>query len=334
MHRRQVLAVLTALVAGCNGQETTTDTPTSTGTPTPTATETPTPTATETPTESPTPTATETPTPGAAERAGNEAIAEVQRTLDSVVATYGGARSDSILGTDASSTSFRGGRIEDSLSEAESELETARERAVTRSQQRTVERLAVTIRFLELATEAQVALTNAFFSLDRAREEIERERGNDARNSLDDMELERGFAENPFERIRAETDAESVSVISRIDTADYEAKVAQFDAEIREMPRLSSRVETLSRAVDRLRLARRRAENDAEDTAEAARNAENDLEAAESALQGFLDDLPEPGDSLRPITEQLISISAEKAADAREIAEAESTETSTPTESS
>jgi hypothetical protein len=156
MHRRQVLALLsvpvTGFAAGCGGQGTTeTETPTPTTTASPTDTETPTATATETPT------ATETATPGGPEREGNAAIAEVEKTLNNVVAVYGGPDSDSLLGTDASSAEFESGRIQGSLSEAEEELDVARERVVTRQQERTVDRLAVTIRFLDLATQIQIA---------------------------------------------------------------------------------------------------------------------------------------------------------------------------------
>ena len=326
MHRRRVLALLTAVVAGCSGQdaatETRTATPTAADTPSATDTQTATDTSTDTPTE------TGTATPGAPERAGNEAIAEVEKTLNSVVATYGGADSDSLLGADASSTDFRGGRIAGSLTEAETELETARERAVTRDQQRTVERLAVTIRFLELALQIQTGLGNAFFELERARNEIDQEDGGDARDNLSRLESERQLAIPLFESLRAETDAAAVSVISTIDTADYEAKVAQFDAEIAALGGLRSRLERLSRAVGLLAAARAQDRNNSESAGETARRAASDLDDAEASLRTFLDDLPEPADSLAGITEELIAITATKATAAREIAG----ETATPTE--
>ena len=324
MHRRQVLVLLSSLVAGCGGQDAATETPTATDTPTETPTDTPTETPTDTPTE--TPTDTQTATPGGPEREGNAAIAEVEKTLDSVVATYGGPDSDNIMGVDASTTDFRGGRIENSLTEAEEELETARERAVTREQERTVERLAVAIRFLDLATRIQVALGNAFFALDRARVRISREENGDARDSLVRMESERQIAVPLLEQLRSETDAASVSVISSIDTADYEAKVAQFDAELAVMSRLNPRADTLARAVGRLASARAQAQNNAEGASETARRAATELEDAEAALRAVLDGLSEPADSLEPITQQLVDIAATKAAEAREIAG----ETATP----
>jgi len=326
MHRRRVLALLAAAVAGCSGQDAATETQTATPTVADTPAATATQTATATPTESPTETGTAT--PGAPERAGNEAIAEVEKTLNSVVATYGGGDSDSLMGADASTTDFRGGRIAGSLTEAETELETARERAVTRDQQRTVERLAVTIRFLELALQIQTALGNSFFELERARNEIDQEDGGGARDNLSRMESERQLAMPLFESLRAETDAAAVSVISTIDTADYEAKIAQFDAEIAALGGLRSRLERLSGAVGRLAAARAQDRNNSESAAETAQRAASDLDDAEASLRTFLDELPEPADSLAGITEELIAITARKAAAAREIAGG----TATPTE--
>jgi hypothetical protein len=329
MHRRTVLALLTGLVAGCNAQDDTTATPT----PTPTPTEAPTPTATptETPTPTPTPTETGTPTPGGPERAGNEAIAEVEKTLNSAVATYGGVDSDSIMGVDASATDFRGRLIDNSLREAREELETARERAVTREQQRTVERLAVAIRFLELAAATQTSLGNAYFSLDRARAEIDAEEGVEARDHLDSMENERRFAAQSLGRLRSETDAASVTVIESIDTADYEAKVEQFGAEIAAMDRINPRVETLSRAVGRLDVARAQEANNSDSATDTASRAVDELTDALAALRTFLEGLSTAADSLAPITQQLIDVGEAKLADAREIAGQTPTPTATPT---
>ncbi|WP_162562310.1 coiled-coil domain-containing protein [Salinigranum rubrum] len=323
MQRRQVLALLTApatgLVAGCSSGDGS-ETPTATATSTATGTETPTATETSTPTETETPTATETATPGGPEREGNAAIAEVEKTLNAVVATYGGADSDSLLGADASSTDFPSRRIDDALDEAEGELEVARERAVTREQERTVERLAVTIRFLDLATRIQIALNNAYFALDRARAELSREDGSAARDNLQRMANERAVAVPILERLRTETDAASVSVIDRIDTATYEAKVAQFAAEIAVMGRIRSRAETLSRAVDRLQTARQQEANNSDSAAETASDAADELESVETALRSLLDEFGDDAASLRPLTTQLAEMAATKARDAQEIA--------------
>ncbi|WP_201741551.1 coiled-coil domain-containing protein [Salinigranum halophilum] len=319
MHRRQVLALLsvpvTGFAAGCGGQGTTeTETPTATTTETPTDTETPTATATETPT------ATETATPGGPEREGNAAIAEVEKTLNNVVAVYGGPDSDSLLGTDASSAEFESGRIQGSLSEAEEELDVARERVVTRQQERTVDRLAVTIRFLDLATQIQIALNNAFFALDRARAALSEEEGSDARERLQRMENERRLAVPLLEQLRSETDAASVSVIDRIDTTAYEAKVAQFSAEISTMRRLRSPAETLSRGVDRLQTARQQDANNSDSAAGTASQAAEQLQSAETGLRNVLEGIGDDAASLQPITTQLVEMAATKTRDAREIA--------------
>jgi hypothetical protein len=335
MERRQVLAILSTpvvgLVAGCGAQESTeTETPTPTEAPTDTATPTVAPTETPTATETETETETETQTPGAAERAGNEAIAEVEKTLNTVVAVYGGPGSDSLLGTNVSSVDFRSQRVENSLAEAEEELDVARERAVTRAQERTIERLAVCIRFLTLATDVQVALTNAFFQLDRARIEIDREEGSDARDALQQMENERRIAVPILDEVRSETDAASVSVIERIDTAAYEAKVAQFAAEIGALGRLRPQVETLSRGVSQLRSARAQAANNSDSASETASRAVEILEDAVAALRTLLDGLSDDAAGLRPIATQFVDIATAKAADARELA-GEETSTETPT---
>lgn len=326
MHRRTVLALFAALTAGCSAQqgqtEEPTDSPTATATPTETATATPTETATATPTE------TATATPGAAERRGAEAIAEVVKTLDSVVATYGGPDSDSIMGVDASTTDFRSQRIDNSLDEAADELEIARERVATRDQQQTVERLAVALRFLELATDLQITIGNAHFALTQARTEISREEGTAARTRLQSMENERQFAGPILEDIRQETDAAGVSVINRIDAAEYEAKLVQFDAEIRALERIRAPTEELSRAVDRLRAARAQEQNNSDSAPETASRAVDELEAATASLRDVRDALGDPAASVRLVAQQLVDIAVPKIADAREIAG----ETPTPTE--
>lgn len=330
MHRRTVLALLATTTAGCNAlnntPETETPTPTETETETPTATETDTATPTDTETE--TPTATETSTPGRPEREGNEAIAEVEKTLNSVVATYGGSESDNIVDTDASSNDFRSRLVENALAEAEDELEVARERAVTREQNRTVQRLAVAIRFLTLATQIQIALINSYFQLDRVRQMLERHEASEARDSLDRMETERTFAVSPFENLQSETDAAAVSVLASIDTGDYDAKVAQFDAEITELRRIRSPVERLRQAINRLNAARAMDRNNSDSADETAAEAAAELEAAISALESFREDLPDAGDSLSGVTQQFIDLAEADLAEAREIAG--TTATATP----
>ena len=198
---------------------------------------------------------------------------------------------------------------------------------MTREQERTVERLAVTIRFLDLATRIQIALNNAYFALDRARAELGREDGSEARDNLQRMANERTVAVPILDRLRNETDAASVSVIDRIDTATYEAKVAQFDAEIAAMGRVRSRAETLSRGVDRLQTARQQEANNSDSAAETASRAADELESVETALRSLLDELGDDAASLRPLTTRLAEMAAAKAQDAREIAgEATATE--------
>ena len=314
MHRRQVLVLLAGLLAGCNAQDTATDTPTATATETATPTDTPTATA----------------TPGGPEREGNEAIAEVLRTLNNTVGLYGVGDSVSILGTDASSTTFPNDRVQRLLVSAEEELETARERAVTRDQQRTVDRLSVAIRFLTLATRVQIALGNTYFALSRARTALDQEDGQRARDRLGQMQTERSFVATPLERIRTETDAASVSVVDRIPASDYEAKVAQFEAESGALGRIRPPAERLSRGVGTLRSARARQANNPEGATETARQALQTIEEAEAGLQTVLDGLSEPADSLVGITQELVDIAAAKAAAAREIAG--ETPTPAPTE--
>jgi hypothetical protein len=338
MQRRQVLALLavstTGAVAGCGSGDGEPGTTAATATGTRTDTATATATGTETPTETDTPTEAATPTPGGPERAGNEAIAEVEKTLNSAVATYGGPDSDSLLGVDASTTEFRSERVDNSLAEAGEELATARERAVTRDQERTVERLAVALRFLELATDVQIALGNAYFALTQARDDVQREEGADARDHLSTVGNERRIARPILEEIRAETDATAVSVLDTVDTATYETKVAQFGAELGAIGDVVPRTERLSRAVDRLRTARLQESNNSPDAADTASRAADELEAAEAALRDLLDGLSDDADSLRGITTRLAEIAAAKAADARDIAGETPTPTATATATS
>jgi hypothetical protein len=252
--------------------------------------------------------------------------------LNNAVGLYGVGDSTSVLGTDASSTTFPNDRVQRLLETAEEDLETARERAVTRDQRETVDRLAVAIRFLELSTRVQIALGNAYFALSRVRAALDREDGQVARERLEQMETERSFVATPLGRIREETNAASVSVVDRIPTSDYEAKIAQFEAENDALRRLQSPAERLSRGVGTLRTARARQENNPEGAAESARQALGTLEEAETRLRAVLDGLAEPADSLTGIIQDLVDIAAAKAAAAREIAGITPTATSTATE--
>lgn len=310
MYRRRYLALCTVAVAGCSAGEDDGPTPTGTATDTETATATTTATAT----------ATATATPNEAVRQGNEAIAEVRNTLDAVVKQYGGAESDDILAADAAAE-FNSPLLLRSLEEAGEELERARERAATDAQRRTVERLAGAHRFLVLATEVQNGITRAYFQLTQTRRALDREEPADARAALRRLAAERTVAAEKFARLRAETTGEAVAVLERLSVETYEAKVAQFDAELSGLAGLRNVLGRFADGVNLLQQARKEQAAD-EDPTESADRAADALSAAADRLATFAADLPTAGDALAPIARGLASLAETKANAARDIRDA------------
>jgi hypothetical protein len=143
------------------------------------------------------------------------------------------------------------------------------------------------------------------------------------------MENERAIAVPILDDVRAETDAARVSVISSVDSATYEAKVAQFAAEIGVFGRLRTPLERLSQGVDRLATARAQESNNSENASDTASRAVDDLEAGLAAMRNVRDGIGEDAASMQGVTEQLVAITESKLADARTIAGETPTATAT-----
>jgi hypothetical protein len=318
MERRPFLALLATAVAGCNAtdQSVPTDTPTATPTDTPTAT--PTDTSTATPTDTPTATPADTPTATAAERAGREAIAEVRKTLGAVLEQYRGDAGETILATDAAGT-FQGRTVRAGVAEARDEIATARERAATATQERTVERLATLRQFLRAATEAQVELGNAYYHLQRTRDAFEAVDGRKADRAIESMDTSRRIVRAPYRTIVEETSAEATTALPGLEAAAYRAKREQFDAEMAAFGELRGPLEEFAGGVGRIESALALRRNGS--TEKARRSAEaavDQLERAETSLTAFADGLEPPADSLLGMGRELSDLAATTAAETRE----------------
>jgi hypothetical protein len=335
MDRRSVLAATATLLAGC-GQlpSTETSTPTSepgtatqspstTETPTETATEAETPTETATETETPTETATETETPELSEReerAAQElgrAVTELSRT----VATYTGDADDSLVTVSAASRGFSRTAVLAELSDVDDHIEDARG-LVSERQRSRLDAVETARRFLGLSTDTQPRLIAAFAAVGRARDAVADQRESDLETATRDVREEREDAEGPFARIESETDAERVAVVPEIPESEYEAKVAQFGAEVDGFGTLADFLDRFLTAVDDLNDAERFDDGGRERRArEEGQAAADEFDALSSEVQTFADGLSEAGASLEGPATDLADLAAEKAADAREIVE-------------
>ena len=330
MDRRSVLAAAAALLAGC-GQQPSTDTSTPTGTATRTPTATSSPSPTETPTASPTetaeptetPTATETETPELSEREERaaQALDRAISELSQAVSTYVGNAGDSLVDVSAATENFSRTAVLNDLSDADDDIEDAR-RLVSSRQEPRLEAVETARRFLRLCLDTQPRLIAAYGEAERARDAVESQRETEVEGATADLRDERQDAEAGFDSIESETDAERVSVVPAIPAGDYEAKVAQFGAEVDGFGSLADFFARFRPAIVDL--------NDAErfDRAERERRAREDGQAAADAfdalatdLRTFANDLTEAGVALRPLAADLADIAEMKAEDARELVE-------------
>lgn len=316
MERRPFLALLTAAVAGCSS--TSPSTPTATATQAETETGTPTSVSTqttvETETATATPTETETETPTAAE----VAIDEVRSTLGSVLAQYRGT-GETILATDASTTSFDDRQVDTGVTEAKRELETAREDVATDRQEQVVERLATVRRFLGAAAETQVALVGAYRRAQNARGSLAAENATAARESIHAMDIQRQIARAPYRTVTEETNGEAMEALPGLDASTYRAKREQFDAEIRAFETLRGPLGTFADGIGQLESAVALRQNGSTTRAErSARRAADQLDSASSAFTAVAERLGSPADSLVPLSRTLSELAATKAAATRE----------------
>ena len=318
MERRPFLALLTAAIAGCGsaGQSTPTDGPPDTPPPTETATETATATATPTAVETETEPPTETPTTAEAE--AQAAIGEVRSTLGAVLAQYRGD-GETILATDAAATDFDGRYVLTGVDEAERELATAREAAVTDEQERTVERLDTARQFLRTAAETQVRLVGAYNRLRGARDDLAAVDPTAARDELQEMEIKRQIAGAPYATLVEETNAEATAALSGLDASTYRAKREQFDAEMAAFERLRDPLDDFAGAVSQLEAAVAFRRDDSPERAEdAAEKAAGRLDGVSSSLASVATSFDTPADSLVGVTQELSDLATRKAATTRE----------------
>lgn len=272
-----------------------------------------TPQATETNTE----TGTATATPSEAVRAGNDAITEVEETLDAIVRQYAGAGSDDILDVDVT-TEFNSALLDNSLREATEEVEVARERAVTEAQRQTVERLAGAVRFFVLATEVQTKLTGAFFDVQRARRALDQEDATDVKDALRGIRVELTIVRDPFESLQSETSRVDFTVVERLSPETYDAKVAQFEAELGGLTSFRNALDGVENDVNRLLQARTEQEN-GEDPTESAEAAVEEFSARADRLTRIVANLPAAADALEPVVRDFVAIVRAKADLAREL---------------
>jgi hypothetical protein len=337
MDRRSVLAATATLLAGC-GQLPSTDTstptsepgtatqspsPTETETPTETTTETETPTETTTETETPTETATETETPELSEREERAAqeLGRAVTELSQTVATYTGDADDSLVTVSAASRGFSRTAVLAELSDVDDHIEDARG-LVSERQRPRLDAVETARRFLGLSTDTQPRLIAAFAAVGRARDAVAEQRESDLETATGDVREEREDAEDPFARIESETDAARVAVVPEIPESEYEAKVAQFGAEVDGFGTLADFLDRFLTAVDDLNDAERFDDGDRERRArEEGQAAADEFDALSAELQTFADGLSEAGASLEGPATDLADLAAEKAADAREIVE-------------
>ena len=329
MERRPFLALLMTATAGCSAIDRT-GTPTDAPTDTPTATETPTETPTDTPTATDTPTETPTDTPTEAEAEARESIDAVQSTLSAVLEQYRGDAGETILAADAAYTDFADRTVRLGVSEAEDEIETAREAAVTDAQDRAIDRLATVRQFLAASAETQVALVGAYRHLQQARAAFKAVNAGAANGELDSMGTERRIARAPHETIVEETNAEATAALPALDASTYRAKRTQLAAEIGAFGDIRDPLDEFAKGIGQLEtaLALRR-NGSTEQAADLAESSVRHLDTASTSLSAFADGLDTSADSLVGISRELSDLAASKASGTRDRFELSETATTT-----
>ena len=330
MDRRSFIALSAAVLAGCGQQpstDTSTPTATATDTPTATATATSTPTATatdtptETPTDTPTPTETETPELSEREEQAAQALSLAIRDLNEAVYTYAGSQGGSLLDVSAATESFPRIQVIGDISDADDYIEDARATASGRQQPR-LAAVEDARQFLRICLQIQERVIAAYGEAERARDAVDSEQAGTIEAATGDLRNERRRAQPPFADIESETSAETVSVLPSIPAEEYEAKVAQFDAEIDGFGSLADFLDRLHDAVVDLNDAERFDRVERERTArERAQQAAEAFEALTTELDEFASNLTEAGAALEGISTDLVDIAEAKAEKAREIEE-------------
>lgn len=336
MDRRSLLATAAALLAGC-GQLPSTDTSTpspGTGTatqapstttppqsPTDEPVSSPTATATDEPTQTESPTETETPALSEREQRAERALRRAITELNRAVESYVGNEGDSLVDVDAATQAFSRPVVLSDLSDADDHITTARQLVSARQRPR-LEAVENARRFLSLCIDTQPRLIAAFDLVETGREDIDNQREVALENTTRDLRAERRNAEQSLSRIEAETEASRVAVVPAIPEDDYDAKVAQFAAEVDGFGSLADFFDRFLPAVTAL--------NDAErfDRVDRERRAREEGQAAADAfdtlatdLRAFAADLTDAGASLDAPATALADLAETKAADARELVE-------------
>lgn len=332
MNRRSFVVTALLAIAGC-GQTPTTETPSSTATEAPTATptatrtptETPTETATETPTdtptETPTETSTETPELSPREERAASALSTATRELTDAVRAYIGTSDGSLTDVSAASGSFDRIQVINAIADADDHIERAQDTASERQQAR-LTGVEDAREFLRLSVDAQTALVQSYEQVERGRDAVSEEQGEEVESAVRSLQDRRRRASMWVTRITEQTAADAVSVVPALPVSEYEAKLGQFEAEVAGFESLGGFLDRLAVAIETLADADRFDRVDQERRArENAREAATAFESIASELRTFAADLPEGGAALDGISTELADIADTKAETAREIEE-------------
>ncbi|WP_380677865.1 hypothetical protein [Salinigranum sp. GCM10025319] len=302
-----------------------------TATPEPTPTEAPTPeAATQTPELPPTETSepdeeTQTPTetPTQAEQRAQQQLSQTEQALIDIVDLYTRGYGSELTDVTASSTDFEGlsTNMQIAFADAQDDYTSAVSLAANAEQRGTADRMQGCWQFLRQAIRTQEVVVEGYEHLDTIYDELERNNDSPAGLELDKLGTTRGRANRRYETLRNESTAEAASVIEPISIAEYENKLAQFEADITAYGDVEEPLRTIIDGVSWLSNAQSEMDKDERNVQTAltwARRAKDELRRGRSELNSMRNDMADPA-TIGPLLKSFASLVGEKIDEANAI---------------
>lgn len=260
MNRRQYLATLLVVAAGCSGtsdQNAPTSSPRPTTTPIETTTTIPTtdpsPTTTASPTESePTETVVESDAPIYIDRALEDLQTALQKYLE-----HADTDEPTLTDVTAASVHFSAGAVHIPTTDAAQHLDRAAEED-TGAHAETIADLRTALTFLDLAADVQARLANCYLFVRRGMGNLRKDEFDELRDTvLPELEDDREAAGEAHESLIEETEATAMTSFDGITEGEYTAKREQFTAELDAIETLEEAFPDYVRALNKFSSARR-----------------------------------------------------------------------------
>lgn len=168
------------------------------------------------------------------ERRGLQRLESADLKLGRVVHAFTAGYGSELTDVTAASVDFARSdyRIQTTLADAQKGYIKASAAAATAEQERTVERLVNCWQFLRYATRTQLAVVEGYEHLQRTYDALDDDDAKLALFAVEDLRATVVRAEREYEGVRESSSVEDTEAVSAISAAEYEGKLAQFDADL------------------------------------------------------------------------------------------------------